>query len=110
MQDRVSLLSVNVRRSGRRLALYMKASDLIETPSREGGAFSLCGGTPEETCLRVEHLGECWIVENCMGESVGDAAEREEAIELARMAVEAQEASSICILALDGSVERTLCA
>ena len=79
-------------------------------PGNEGRVFSLCGGTPEETCLRVEHLGECWIVENCMGESVGDAPEREEAIELARMALLAQEASSICVHALDGSVECTLCA
>ena len=110
MQDRVPLLPVDVRRSWHRLALHMKASSLIETKSHEASAASMCGGTPEETCLRVEHLGECWIVENCMGESLGDAAEREAAIELARLALEAQDASCICVHTLDGSVEQTLCA
>lgn len=67
------------------------------------------GGVPEETSLRVEHLGETWIVENCLGASVGDAEDREEAIKLARTISQAQEVSSICVHSLDGSVECTYC-
>lgn len=65
-------------------------------------------GTPEESSLTVKMLGQEWIVENAVGESVGSAPDRESAIDLARKAVKAENASAISVLATDGTVEYTV--
>lgn len=62
-------------------------------------------GISEETSLTVKLLGDCWIVENGVGTSVGSADDRAAAIELARQASANGGASSISVLASDGTVE-----
>ncbi len=55
-----------------------------------------------------EFLGDDWIVENAVGKSLGTARDRESAIEIARQAADAENASVISVLAEDGAVERTV--
>ncbi len=49
-----------------------------------------------------------WIAENGVGTSIGSADDRESALDLARDAAAAENASFISGLAADGSLERTL--
>lgn len=84
----------------------------MTTPSlpHDHGADKLdeTGGTSEETSLTVKLLGEDWIVENGVGKSIGSAEDREAAIELATQAAGSEKASSIAVLAADGTVEKTV--
>ncbi len=76
--------------------------------SKEANRLDETGGTSEETSLTVKLLGREWIVENPVGKSVGSAPDREAAIELARQAAGTEKASSIAVLAADGTVEKTV--
>jgi len=58
--------------------------------------------------LTVKLLGDAWIVENAVGSSVGSADNRQAAIELARESALSQNASSISVLAADGSLEESV--
>lgn len=49
-----------------------------------------------------------WIVENGLGESVGDADDRDAAIQIARDQARSQHASGISVLNEDGSVDQTI--
>jgi hypothetical protein len=64
-------------------------------------------GTPEETSLIVRLLEKKWIVENGLGESVGEAEDRDAAVEIARDQARNQRASGISVLNEDGSVDQT---
>lgn len=66
------------------------------------------GGTPEETSLIVKLLGDAWIVENSVGKSIGSAADRASALALAKEAAASEKASSISLLAADGTLESTV--
>lgn len=65
-------------------------------------------GTPEETSLTVKRLGDTWIVENGLGESVASAKDCDSAIQKAREVAPAQRASGISVLDADGAVQKTL--
>lgn len=65
-------------------------------------------GTPEDTSLQIKRLERRWVVENGVGESVGNADDVEGAIRIAQLTAEVEGASVILVLAADGSVEKTL--
>lgn len=62
-------------------------------------------GTPEETSLTVKRLGDTWVVENGLGESVADAPDCEGAVHKAREWVTAHGASGISVVGDDGAVQ-----
>jgi hypothetical protein len=66
------------------------------------------GGTSEETSLTVTLLGHDWVVTNGIGKSIGSASDRESAITLAKKAASSEHASSISVMAADGSREKTV--
>ncbi len=66
------------------------------------------GGMPEETSFTVKKVDGQWVVENNVGESVGQTADRAAAIILARRSATEQKASGISVLGEDGSVEETI--
>lgn len=66
------------------------------------------GGTSEETSLTVTLLGHDWIVTNGVGKSIGSAGDRESAIALAKESASSEKASSVAVMAPDGSREATI--
>lgn len=77
----------------------------MNTPSNDDAATH---GTPEETSLTVKCMGDTWIVENGLGESVASARDCEGAIQKARQVAPAQRASGISVLNSGGTVQNTL--
>ncbi len=65
-------------------------------------------GTPEDMKLTVKQVGTAWIVENNLGESVGSAPQREEAIAMAKECAAAQKASVISVQDAQGATEQTI--
>lgn len=64
--------------------------------------------TSENKSLHVVPLRDRWIVEKDDGTSVADAADRDEAIRLAREVAPGEGASGIAVHAPDGELETTL--
>ena len=67
-------------------------------------------GTAEETSLTVKCLGEDWIVENGLGETVASAKDRDGAVQKAREVAAEQHASGISVLDADAAVQKSLTA
>jgi hypothetical protein len=65
-------------------------------------------GTPENKSLHVRLLGERWIVESEEGSSLGEAADRDAAIAVARKVAGTEKASSIAVHSEGGELETTL--
>jgi len=78
---------------------------MMKTDSNDDAAAH---GTPEETSLTVKCLGEDWIVENGLGETVASAKDCDGAIRKAREVAAEQQASGISVLDADGAVQKTL--
>jgi len=65
-------------------------------------------GVPENKSLMVKQVAGEWTVEDQVGDNLGNAKSRDEAINIAREAKKAGKGSIISIYTADGGLEKTI--